>query len=396
MKVDLSTTLGRPVSILSQIYGTTSAAKAYESHRLHPEIFEPDSWDMSSGRNFEEWLDPRFLALIERARHVSSSEDEGEETEESPIEAARDGEEAAAGHERAGAPGGYSFYGSEDEEDEEDKAARVVEQAAARRGAAAAAELESAGLLKIEAPGVYSFPMFSTQFCSLFLEEVDNFYLTGIPARGPNSMNNYGVIVNDIGLRPALNMVQQQLVLPLVSALFPLEGAQLDGHHSFMVRYRADGDKGLDMHTDDSDVTLNICLGREGFKASGLTFCGKFGTPDHRQFTSKVKHQIGRAVVHLGQQRHGADDISLGERNNLIIWNHNLAYRQSDVFLRRMQRYEREGGPPDDRCLSFTHDKDWLTYRKAYPAGQEELADRAWCPPKNKRHRAWGGLDHLA
>lgn len=91
---------------------------------------------------------------------------------------------------------------------------------------------------------------------------------------------------------------------------------------------RADEDKGLDMHTDDSDVTLNICLGREGFEASGLTFCGKMGKPDHRHFSHQYRHEIGRAVVHLGQQRHGADDITTGERNNLIIWNHNLGYRQ--------------------------------------------------------------------
>lgn len=51
-------------------------------------------------------------------------------------------------------------------------------------------------------------------------------------------MNNYGIIVNDIGLRPSLDVLQAQLVLPLARALFPLEGQEFDGHHSFMVRYR--------------------------------------------------------------------------------------------------------------------------------------------------------------
>jgi hypothetical protein len=32
------------------------------------------------------------------------------------------------------------------------------------------------------------------------------------------------------------------------------------------------------MHTDDSDVTLNVCLGRDGFRAAGLRFCGGMGT----------------------------------------------------------------------------------------------------------------------
>jgi hypothetical protein len=29
----------------------------------------------------------------------------------------------------------------------------------------------------------------------------------------------------------------------------------------------------------------------------------------------------GSCVVHLGEKRHGADDITSGERRNLIIWN---------------------------------------------------------------------------
>ena len=35
-----------------------------------------------------------------------------------------------------------------------------------------------------------------------------------------------------------------------------------------MVKYKSGEDRGLDMHIDDSDVTLNVCLGRE-FTGSG-------------------------------------------------------------------------------------------------------------------------------
>ena len=53
-----------------------------------------------------------------------------------------------------------------------------------------------------------------------------------------------------------------------------------------------------------------------------------------------------------------------------------------------MLAYEREGGPPDERCLSFTHDKDYLAYRGAYPEGAAEGAgEKAWCPPLHKRHQ---------
>ena len=46
---------------------------------------------------------------------------------------------------------------------------------------------------------------------------------------------------------------------------FPLEQAEggFTSHHSFMVKYKAGQDLGLDMHTDDSDVTVNVCLGKD-------------------------------------------------------------------------------------------------------------------------------------
>ena len=90
-------------------------------------------------------------------------------------------------------------------------------------------------------------------------------------------MNNYGVVLNDIGLRDSLSAVQA-LVQPLAALLFPLEGRHLDDHHSFVVSYRTGEDLGLDMHTDDSDVTLNVCLG-EKFEVVGPTSTTCDSTP---------------------------------------------------------------------------------------------------------------------
>ena len=90
----------------------------------------------------------------------------------------------------------------------------------------------------------------------------------------PNSMNNYGIIVNQIGLQPAITTLHTHALHPLASLLFPVQaGAKFTGHHSFMVKYTAGEDLGLDMHTDDSDVTFNICLGRN-FTGATLTICG--------------------------------------------------------------------------------------------------------------------------
>jgi hypothetical protein len=110
-------------------------------------------------------------------------------------------------------------------------------------------------------------------------------------------------------------------------------------------------------------------MGKEGFVGSGLTFCGKMAESDHRMFSCQYSHTIGHAVVHLGHQRHGADNIISGERHNLIIWCKNEVYRSSSEFEAKMHSYEKESGPPDTRCVSFTHDRDYVLY-KDYPPGK--------------------------
>ena len=54
-------------------------------------------------------------------------------------------------------------------------------------------------MLREELPGlVYSFPMFAIPFCSSLLEEVENYEASGMPVQRPNSMNNYGLILNQV------------------------------------------------------------------------------------------------------------------------------------------------------------------------------------------------------
>ena len=127
-------------------------------------------------------------------------------------------------------------------------------------------------LVTEEARQIFSFPLLRDDACEFLIGEVENFQATGLPARRPNSMNNYGLILTEIGLKPSLTALQQ-CIQPLARALFPVEGAQFHDFHSFVVSYKPEEDRGLDMHTDDSDVTLNVCLGKQ-FEAAGLCFCG--------------------------------------------------------------------------------------------------------------------------
>lgn len=232
---------------------------------------------------------------------------------------------------------------------------------------------------------VISFPLFTEEFCDMFAEEVLGFYASGLPARRPNSMNNYGIVVGEIGLEPLI-LGLQEVLRPLGEFLWPGPGSGWDGHHCFIVRYREGEDLGLDMHVDDSEVTFNVCLGLS-FGGAGLQFCGRSGAPDHRRQRFTYLHERGRCVAHLGRHRHGADDITTGERLNLIIWNHSSEYRRSEAY--RRPPYDAEVGQPDLACLSYTHDRDFGSFR-AYPPGKESLASGAWCPPQHAEYPGFG------
>ena len=237
---------------------------------------------------------------------------------------------------------------------------------------------------------MYSFPLFTETFADVLLGEVAHYQASGLPVRRPNSMNNYGLILNSIGLEPLVDVLQAHYLQPVAAMLFPDDGGlSLDSHHTFMVRYKQGEDLGLDMHTDDSDVTFNVCLTR-GFTGAVLAFCGHQGTPAHRHLALGYAHEFGRCVVHSGRKRHGAKDIASGIRENLIVWNRSVRFRDSRSYTH--PPYVKEGSAPDAECLSWTHDRDYGKYLQ-YPAGKEHHAETAWCPPSHARHDGGGGDD---
>mmetsp|Transcript_53577 Transcript_53577/g.138569 ORF Transcript_53577/g.138569 Transcript_53577/m.138569 type:complete len:369 (+) Transcript_53577:191-1297(+) len=187
----------------------------------------------------------------------------------------------------------------------------------------------------------------------------------------PNGMNRYGIVLNQLGLEPLITALQREHLAPLQGSLFPEEGSTCDDHHCFIVRYKAGEDVGLDMHEDDADVTLNVCLGKE-FEAATLSFCGLAADDNHRKFAHTYSHEKGRAVIHLGRHRHGADDIASGERVNFILWSTSSAYRASEAYLRH-RRHSATAEQPDPICLSYTHDSDHTKYAKK-PSSEEAIA----------------------
>ena len=90
----------------------------------------------------------------------------------------------------------------------------------------------------------------------------------------------------------------------------------------FIYLYR---DRKLDLHVDDSAVTLNVCLGTEF--TDGQLYFGGIRCSSHTSSTKPrddeeiyLKHQVGTACLHLGAHRHRALPITSGRRLNLVLW----------------------------------------------------------------------------
>jgi hypothetical protein len=291
------------------------------------------------------------------------------------------------------------FYGSHFNIDWIDE--RFLQLFSSIQNGASLEELIQTQLLIQVGSGIYSFPCLKPLVCQQLLEEsfayIQYAQANNLPIARPNSMNRYGLVLNLIGMRDLITHLQHQYLHPISLFFFPTESSSsFTDHHSFIVSYSPTRDRALDLHTDDSDVTWNLCLGKE-FTGSGLTFCGVLATATHRHYQCSYQHHLGHAVVHLGRQRHGAENITSGERHNLIIWCRNESYRMSAQYQESLRRYERESAPPDVRCVSYTHDRDYILYRESYPPGknpfnlsagdeeeeesQSEELPLPWCPP---------------
>ena len=228
---------------------------------------------------------------------------------------------------------------------------------------------------------MFTFDIFTPSFCTELVQLIDAFEATDLPRRRPNTMNNYGLVLTEIGLSSFAHSLVQSIVGPLTRRLFSDEifATSLDAQHTFCVEYKAeelgDGDRNLDMHHDAAEVTLNVCLGRGVFEASGLQFCGRFGARNHRGDQLRLKHKVGQAVMHLGRHRHGADDIAKGERINLIVWARSTSFRAAAAYGHvPPDGYPKElgEGSVDRVCLSRANDADYEEKVRIFDGGVAE------------------------
>jgi hypothetical protein len=103
--------------------------------------------------------------------------------------------------------------------------------------------------------------------------------------------------------------------------------AVLDWRHGYVAGYSAApaGMKGatrqkLVSHTDDSEVTLNCCLGQD-YIGGHVEFYGLRGSEEEGQLVGTVKRpDVGTALLHSGRHLHSVSTVTKGDRYALIIW----------------------------------------------------------------------------
>ncbi|XP_050226008.1 2-oxoglutarate and iron-dependent oxygenase domain-containing protein CP2-like [Mercurialis annua] len=193
-------------------------------------------------------------------------------------------------------------------------------------------------------PGVYVFEMLQPSFCEMLMSEVENFerwvHETKFRIMRPNTMNNYGAVLDDFGLENMLDKLMDEYLRPISRLFFPeVGGLTLDSHHGFVVEYGVDRDVDLGFHVDDSEITLNACLSKQ-FVGGDLFFrgvrCDKHvNTETQPEEILDYVHVQGHAVLHRGRHRHGARATTSGRRANLILW------CRSSVF-RELKRYQKD------------------------------------------------------
>lgn len=184
---------------------------------------------------------------------------------------------------------------------------------------------ELSKVMKQHQQRMYSFPVFTSEFCQTFLSELKNFEESRLPKGRPNTMNRYGINLGELGFDNFVTSLRNDFITPLTRILYPDWGGDcLDSHKAFIVKYEVGKDVDLNYHFDNAEVTLNVALNDDYY--DGEIYFGPMRTEESSKVTG-IAHQIGVGLLHRAQQMHGALPISEGIRYNLILWMRSSAIR---------------------------------------------------------------------
>lgn len=190
---------------------------------------------------------------------------------------------------------------------------------------------------------VYSFPLLKPSFCAklrLFFQRImeelgSNPEFSGLTRQSTNDLDY-------IGVGWITNLVFHLVIRPISSHLFKtteMGGGTLDWRHGYIAAYSAKPTDGkprqrLVPHTDDSEVTLNICIGEE-FEGGKLHFWGLRGTSEEGVWNGKFKPRVGTAILHSGRKFHEVKTVTNGSRYAYIIWCRSWSGMRARKYFRK-------------------------------------------------------------
>lgn len=206
------------------------------------------------------------------------------------------------------------------------------------------AELDASLLedwLEEEMFDVYSFKILSVEFCAKIRDIVRRLssLSEGHTTYASLNLGRRPVDLDTIGLSWVNDLVMNLVVRPISRQLFSqTEGFDdLDWRQGYVAGYSASPSAGdatprqrLVSHTDDSEVTLNVCLA-DTFSGGALQFSGLRGTPEEGELVGEYAPQAGRAIIHAGRHLHAVTEVTKGDRYALIVWARSWGGARKDV-----------------------------------------------------------------
>lgn len=181
---------------------------------------------------------------------------------------------------------------------------------------------------------VFQFPFLTEAECQSITKTIlDNRHK--FPHEG--SMQKHTVDAMAILTDVLRNRILKDL-MPTINMLFDFNQPQsytLYTAHAIIYSASGEGEKGLSLHVDDSDITVNITLHASNLCGSELSFTDtteygndfclknleKMRQKIENTFTvTQFKTTVGNCILHRGSHPHSTTGIYTGERIALILW----------------------------------------------------------------------------
>lgn len=188
-------------------------------------------------------------------------------------------------------------------------------------------------LIDLEPCDVYSFLLLSDEICHALVEMSKKISAASV-SESDESRQRLGnrpvtLDLDQFGLEWLNNVLFNVVIRPLSRLLFAGQEfkGELDWRQGYIAGYSSKPSKEagiirnhLVSHTDDSELTFNLCLGEKGFDGGDLVFDGLRGEPEQYKRHGTYSPQIGKAILHAGKHLHAVNEVKSGNRYVLIIW----------------------------------------------------------------------------